>query len=184
MSLRHAILGLLYRRPASGYDLLKTFNESLAHVWPATQSQLYTELGHLTSSGLVVVRSEGPRGRKEYGLTEAGDAELHHWLVDVEPEPPRRNDALLRMFFFDRLDTSEARTYLEKRAVVAGRQQAALIAVSEQTERDGGPLSTYGLITLEFGVRLAEMTREWAEWASEQLPTISRPETRQDEETG
>ncbi len=41
MSLRHALLGLLSEGPASGYDLLKLFDNSLANVWPATQSQLY-----------------------------------------------------------------------------------------------------------------------------------------------
>ncbi|MFD0886645.1 PadR family transcriptional regulator [Streptosporangium algeriense] len=46
MSLRHALLGLLSQGPASGYDLLKTFDISLANVWPATQSQVYAELRH------------------------------------------------------------------------------------------------------------------------------------------
>lgn len=55
MSLRHALLGLLVDRPASGYDLLKLFDTSLAHVWPATQSQLYGELNRLAEAGLVGV---------------------------------------------------------------------------------------------------------------------------------
>lgn len=33
MSLRHAVLGLLAESPASGYDLMKMFNASLANVW-------------------------------------------------------------------------------------------------------------------------------------------------------
>jgi hypothetical protein len=41
MSFRHALLGLIAERLASGYDLLKIFDQSLAFVWPATQSQLY-----------------------------------------------------------------------------------------------------------------------------------------------
>jgi hypothetical protein len=45
VSLRHATLGLLAQHPASGYDLLKKFQESMAHVWPATQSQLYGGAG-------------------------------------------------------------------------------------------------------------------------------------------
>ena len=40
MSLRIAALGLLAQRPGSGYDLLKLFENSMANVWPATQSQL------------------------------------------------------------------------------------------------------------------------------------------------
>ena len=42
-----AALGLLARQPGSGYDLLKTFEKSMANVWPATQSQLYGELNKL-----------------------------------------------------------------------------------------------------------------------------------------
>ena len=55
MSLRHAALGLLSRGPASGYDLLKVFEASMANVWPATQSQLYGELNKLADAGLIEV---------------------------------------------------------------------------------------------------------------------------------
>src|ERR1041384_201144 len=91
MSLRHAVLGLLSDGPASGYDLLKLFDLSLSNVWPATQSQLYAELGKLADSGLVSVSAEGPRGRKEYAITDEGLAELRHWITDVPPVrlPPR-----------------------------------------------------------------------------------------------
>ena len=79
MSLRHAVLGLLADRTASGYDLMKLFDVSLANVWPATQSQLYSELGKLAEAGLIDVSAEGPRGRKEYTITEKGRAELRRW---------------------------------------------------------------------------------------------------------
>lgn len=59
MSLRHALLGLLSERPASGYDLLKRFETSLANVWPATQSQMYTELSKLAAAGLISASAEG-----------------------------------------------------------------------------------------------------------------------------
>ena len=63
MSLRHALLGLLSVEPASGWDLLKRFEQSLAFVWPATQSQLYTELNRMTDAGLVEVGATGARNR-------------------------------------------------------------------------------------------------------------------------
>ena len=44
----------------------------MANVWPATQSQLYGELNKLADAGLIVVSDIGPRGRKEYRITEAG----------------------------------------------------------------------------------------------------------------
>ena len=93
MSLRHAALGLLARGPASGYDLLKVFEASMANVWPATQSQLYGELNKLAETGLIVVTQFGPRGRKEYAITDAGRAELQRWLTrPVDSPVPGRED--------------------------------------------------------------------------------------------
>jgi len=58
MSLRHALLGLLADGPASGYDLMKVFDRSLAFVWPATQSQLYGELNRLADDDRATVRDD------------------------------------------------------------------------------------------------------------------------------
>ena len=74
MSLRIAALGLLAQHPGSGYDLLKRFEQSMANVWPATQSQLYGELNKLSDTGLIEVSAIGPRGRKEYRVTAGGPA--------------------------------------------------------------------------------------------------------------
>lgn len=171
MSLRHATLGLLSEGPASGYDLLRTFEASLSNVWPATQSQLYTELGKLAEAGMVEVAAEGPRGRKEYALTDAGRAELKRWMVDVDPIPVQRNDMLLRVFFLGTLTHDEARRYLEDRAATAQRNHEELAEVRKViSEYEGEPLAVHGRIALEWGLRSSALQREWAEWAITQLP--------------
>ena len=86
-----AALGLLAQQPGSGYDLLKTFEKSMANVWPATQSQLYGELNKLADSGLIEVADIGPRGRKEYRITRAGRAELQRWMMNPQNDPPFRD---------------------------------------------------------------------------------------------
>jgi PadR family transcriptional regulator, regulatory protein AphA len=169
MSLRHAMLGLLSRNPASGYDLLQVFDGSLAHVWPATQSQLYTELGRLTDAGLVTVAAGGPRGRKEYAITADGEAELRHWLLDVPPDPPRRNDALLRVFFLARLTPAEGVGYLRDRSRAAEAAREQLTALREEVAQDSGDLVDNGLLALEFGIRMMETTRDWAAWAADRV---------------
>src|SRR6188508_3579467 len=88
VSLRMAALGLLAREPASGYDLLRTFEQSMANVWPATQSQLYGELNKLAADGLIEVSDVGPRGRKEYQVTDAGRTELIRWVTNPRDDPP------------------------------------------------------------------------------------------------
>jgi DNA-binding PadR family transcriptional regulator len=170
MSLRYAVLGLLAEEPGSGYDLLKTFRDSLANVWPATQSQLYTELGRLTEAGLVEVTAEGARGRKEYDITEAGRAELHHWLVETEPDGFRRNDLLLRVFFLGSLTPREAQDYLLELARIMTERHAELGKLQKHWPYgDEDNIAHYGKLVLEWGVRFTEMQREWSEWAAKEV---------------
>ncbi|MFK4144933.1 PadR family transcriptional regulator [Streptomyces sp. NPDC004065] len=183
MSLRHALLGLLVDRPASGYDLLKLFDTSLAHVWPATQSQMYGELNRLAAAGLVDVSAEGPRGRKEYTLTEAGRAELARWLGSPSPAQPRRSELLLKLFFLDLAGAEEIRALLAERERQATAEHERLSRLRAQLDGEDGRLTVNGRIGLEYGLRLSAMERDWARWAAaqiedrEQVPATTAPET-------
>ncbi|OIV35706.1 PadR family transcriptional regulator [Mangrovactinospora gilvigrisea] len=169
MSLRHALLGLLDTGPASGYDLMRTFNSTLSAVWPATQSQVYTDLNRLAEAGQIRVAAEGPRGRKSYEITAAGREELRHWLLEVAPDGYRRNDVLLRVFLLGAVSPSEAREFLRQRHAISGRHRAALEERDAGTDWDDDPLSVYGRLTLEWGKRFMTMQQEWSAWALEQL---------------
>ncbi|MEV7190603.1 PadR family transcriptional regulator [Streptomyces sp. NPDC093510] len=170
MSLRHALLGLLAERPGSGYDLIKTFQVSLSNVWPATQSQVYTELTQLEKAGLVEVVSEGARGRKEYAPTDEGREVLRHWLLETknEPEDRQRNDVLLRVFLLGTVTPQEAESFMKRRAEVATRMHEDYEKLGE-LEWGAQPLEIYGRIILEWALRFTEMQREWSEWAAEQI---------------
>jgi DNA-binding PadR family transcriptional regulator len=169
MSLRHAHLGLLADQPASGWDLLKRFESSLAFVWPATQSQLYTELGKMTDDGIVEVSSTGARNRKEYSITEDGRAELTRWLVDVTPERNRRNDALLRVFFLWAVDPAAARAYLEREAQAYRSFHDLLVSTRDGIAWDESEFDRYGRLALEHGLRITKANEQWATWAAEQV---------------
>ena len=171
MSLRHALLGLLVDRPASGYDLMKRFDLALARVWPVAQSQLYTELNALADEKLIEVTATGPRGRKVYALTACGLVELRRWLVEGQPRRERRNDELLRVFFLGVLDHEQAVGYLRKLEADAGTNSAELTALDASITWDDDSLSIYGRLAMEFGHRLHAMRRDWARWAIEQLET-------------
>lgn len=169
MGLRHALLGLLAHGPASGYDLLKIFEISLVNVWPATQSQVYSELSRLADAGLVKAAAEGPRGRKEYSITEPGLAELRHWLTEAEPVRARRSEMLLRVFFLGQVRSDQARDYLRQQAEAARSQQEELTALKGVVGQGEDDLSVYGRLALEWGLRFSRMQREWAEWAGDEI---------------
>jgi DNA-binding PadR family transcriptional regulator len=178
MSLRHGLLGLLADGPASGYDLLKIFDRSLAFIWPATQSQLYGELNRLAEDGLIVVSDEGPRRRKEYTITPDGRAELEHWLTDVEPDRVRRNDAMLRVFFLGSLRPEQAKAYLEREAAVNEDLEQLLRDIARDTNWDESAFDRYGRIVLESGIRYAHTQAEWARWAAGEIDGAREPKRR------
>ncbi|GAA5057881.1 PadR family transcriptional regulator [Nocardia callitridis] len=172
MSLRFAVLGLLDDQPSSGYDLLQRFKWTLANVWPATQSQVYTELAKLAEAALITVSDEGPRGRKEYTITAAGRTELQRWLTEIEPKTLVRNEMLIRVFFLGVVSRADAEEYLARVRARTVEDRADLLQLRDNVDWNtkDDDLSTYGRIALEWGLRYNAMNQEWAEWAITQLP--------------
>lgn len=163
MSLRIAALGLLAEKPGSGYDLLKLFEKSLANVWPATQSQLYGELNKLADSGLIEVSAIGPRGRKEYRITDAGRAELRRWITNPQDDPPFRSASLLRVFLLGEIPREQARDHLTELAERADAEVKRLEELRDSIHWGaGGRGPDYGLAALDYGLRMNAMQAEWA----------------------
>jgi PadR family transcriptional regulator AphA len=169
VSLRHAALGLLARAPASGYDLLKVFEVSMANVWPATQSQLYGELNKLADSGLIEVADVGPRGRKEYAITQAGRAELHRWLTSPKDDPNFRSAQLLRVFLLDELPRDQAREFVEAFRIGADEEHKHYEQIRDAYDWTRGDQAFFERAALENGLRFTRMQSEWASWLLDEL---------------
>ena len=164
MSLRIAALGLLAQSPGSGYDLLKRFEQSMANVWPATQSQLYGELNKLADAGLIEVSDIGPRGRKEYRVTPAGRTELLRWITNPADDPPVRRPDVLRVFLLGEVSASHAREYVETFAKHADADLKRYERLRDSVDWDDDCGDFYGRAALEYGIQNASMQVRWAEW--------------------
>jgi DNA-binding PadR family transcriptional regulator len=159
MSLRIAALGLLKSGPGSGYDLIKRSHRHLANIWPATQSQLYGELARLASAGLIEVSTTGPRGRKEYRLTDQGRAELSRWLTTPHKEKPSRSPARLQLFLLGELSSGQAREHLLQ---VTQRHEAECVRLAALRDTDDVDSPLYHRAALDLEIRMATTTTEWA----------------------
>ena len=164
-----AALGLLAQQPGSGYDLLRTFEKSMANVWPATQSQLYGELNRLAGAGLIEVTDIGPRGRKEYRITPAGRAELQRWVMNPEDDPPLRDASLLRVFLLGEIEPDQARRHMVAVAEHADSEVKRLQALSDSIDWTDGDSLFFGRAALEYGLRLGAMEGDWARWVIGEL---------------
>lgn len=164
VSLRIAALGLLAQHPGSGYDLLKRFEQSMANVWPATQSQLYGELNKLADTGLIEVSDIGPRGRKEYRVTDAGRAELVRWINNPQDDPPSRRPDLLRVFLLGDAPAEDARSYIAAFADHATDDLKRYEHVRDSVEWRDDDTDFFGRAALEYGLHFAAMEARWARW--------------------
>ncbi len=119
MSLKYAVLAALLEGEASGYELSKLFDVSLANFWPATPQQLYRELERLAQDGLVearVVQQERRPNKRMFTLTAAGRQQLGTFAVEPTRRPTAiRDELLIKIQAMDGTDPEAPRALVEER---------------------------------------------------------------------
>ena len=188
MPLPHAILGFLDFQALSGYDLKKYFDQSIAHFWSATQSHIYKALEKLEKGGLVesqVFVQEARPNRKQYQITEAGRAELHHWLTSPLPLEQVREAWLIQVFFSHASTNDEIAALLETRIqAIRERLDAyhtdAQAAIDQNVDRVGEERARQlWQITLDRGIEYYKFELAWLEKTLEcarDLPSLTTPD--------
>lgn len=98
MALRNAVMAALLEGEASGYDLAKGFEASVANFWMATSQQIYRELERMESEGLVsarFVQQERRPNKRLFSLTEAGLEVLSGYVTEAPAKPTAIRDELM-----------------------------------------------------------------------------------------
>jgi DNA-binding PadR family transcriptional regulator len=129
VALRHAVLAALLEGEASGYELSKRFDVSVANFWSATPQQLYRELERLEGEGLIggrVVEQRRRPNKRVFTLTNAGREELYAFTTQPARPMAMRDELLVKL-----------------QAVDAGDPGAVMAALSERIEQSRGKLSLY-----------------------------------------
>ena len=118
MALRNALMAALLEGEASGYDLAKVFDASVANFWLATPQQLYRELDRMETAGLVrarVVHQQRRPDKRLFSLTDAGRRALREFTA----EPPRpgviRDELMVQVQAVDVGDGAAVRAAIEER---------------------------------------------------------------------
>lgn len=177
MSLEHAILGFVNENPRSGYDLKKAFDSSVAHFWPASQSQIYRTLERLTKSGLVeveVIQQDGVPNRKVYHITETGLLELKEWLATPLPLADWREAFFIQVFWADAIRKDELVRLLETRAEKhqerLDKYNRALVRFEEKPPAGSWDKVLQPLI-VEAGI---EQEKAWLIWCERALERVQK----------
>lgn len=180
MALRNAVMAALLEGEASGYDLAKGFDASVANFWTATPQQLYRELERMEGEGLIearVVEQERRPAKRLFTLTAAGREAVRTYTARPPSRPTAIRDELLvkvqsadagdagavRAAVAERIDwaTTKLARYERLRAkLLDGRSEEQYLATAERV----GPY-----LTLLRGIAFEQENIRWGELAARVL---------------
>ena len=173
MALRNAILATLLEGEASGYDLSKGFDASVANFWMATPQQLYRELEVMQSKGLIaarVVEQERKPNKRLYSLTEAGLAALREFTGRPAKPTAIRDELLVKVQSVDTGDGEAVRTAIAERLELSraklaryDRLRARLLAGRTEDEYFDEAERVGPYLTLMRGRAFEKENIRWAE---------------------
>lgn len=173
MSLPHIILGMLRKKPKSGYDLKKELETTIHYFWEADISRIYRSLNDMQGKGWVefetVIQEDSPN-KKVYSLTKIGRTELQKWLAEPGKTSGTNKPFLAQLHFSDaipiedQLQVMEARLASLKEEIVELERRAANLNMPVPLPEDA---LRRGLIremfSLEYGIRTYRFEIEWTE---------------------
>ncbi|MBU7597984.1 PadR family transcriptional regulator [Streptomyces sp. P38-E01] len=191
MALRNAVLAALLDGEASGYELAKGFDASIANFWMATPQQLYRELARMESEGLLsarVVRQERRPDKRLFRLTDAGRAALREFAA-APPKPGTvRDELMIKVAMLDDAEPGAVRVHIEERAQWARakleryeRLRGRLLDGRTEAEhfREGERVGPY--LALLRGIAFEQDNLRWCELALTVLDAREAPGGRDDE---
>jgi DNA-binding PadR family transcriptional regulator len=156
MDVKTILLGSLFDKSLSGYDLKKLFSLSFAFFSGLSYGSIYPALKKLEQAGLITMKleiQENAPNRKVYTITEAGKQTFLESLKSPFGIESYKNALLMRMFFFEHLSQQErltaAQDYLDQVKSVASQLEGVKPEVEANADR-------YQYLCFEFGLRFSK----------------------------
>ena len=170
--LNYALLGLLNRDAATGYDLMQVFRTTPLGGYSASPGAIYPALKKLRGRGLVDVAGEGTSGRgSALAITAEGRRNLVSWVTSPpQAKPGGVFDIGAQMLKF---------TFAGD--VLSATQQQEFLTTFESALRDAvsglrasladlaGELRLHDRLAVEAGLKSYEVHLEWCRHARSSL---------------
>ncbi|HEY1853287.1 MAG TPA: PadR family transcriptional regulator [Solirubrobacterales bacterium] len=174
MALRHAVLATLLDADASGYELAKRFDTSVANFWHAKPQQIYAELRRLEERGLVrgrTVRQRARPDKRTFRISKAGREELRGFVAAPTRPGLLKEDLAVKVYAASAVDPAALIEALERGAEQAaaklGRYERQADALADPDGADLGPS-----LTLARGIAYERENVAWCAFAAERLQRL------------
>lgn len=123
-AMRNVVLAVLSDGPKTAHGVLTELEGQIGDFWELRDGAIRLLLQTAEKSGLVSTHVDD-RGRREFSLTEAGQAVVVEWRTDtVADMRPHRDELILRLLHGGR--APELAAYIEDRLHLNARQVAEI----------------------------------------------------------
>ncbi len=173
MSVKHALLALLYQRPMHGYELGKQLNAAVNAEWDVKPGQIASTLVRLKDANLVdyeVEETTDAPDRKVYFITPEGQQELQDWYLTPEVREYKLGDT-----FYIKLVLSLIGGPVSPEQVLMAQRRELYQQLHEITEmRRKIDLKTQLplMLLLESAIMHLEADLRWIEMSEARLPDL------------
>ncbi len=183
MALAHTILALLAKKPGSGYDISKHFDEELSCYWKATQQQVYRELSKLEKQGWAsyeTVPQAGKPDKKLYHITDSGWQELTRWYAEPTEPTPIREDLLVKVLIGHKMPQQLLTQELHHRQQIHSQRLANYreMEATHFSDIENNVSMQFMYLTLKRGIAYET---SWLTWCDEVLAVLAEsPQAKTD----
>lgn len=165
---RYAILGMLFDKPRSGYEIRESMKISTAHFWQESDASIYPMLKKLESEKKVTAAHilRGKRASKMYKITSAGKHEFLDWMSMPAQIGTWRDELLLKLFFGATINKEEVLKHLEMHQNKLQEFKRRLEYVEKNilsTVQDKHPHKFFWVMTLNQGKAYVNAQLQWVQ---------------------
>lgn len=168
-TLDFAILGLLIRKPQSGYAIRKAFETTALGNYSSSPGSIYPAIHKLKKLGFIRQASAESEDNRLLDITEEGKKALKDWLTQPisEDEIAKGSHILILKFAsMDLVDTADQLAFLHSFIQHTENYLKHLKAYHQQAS---GKMPLHGRLAFEYGISSFEAQLTWAKTALKQL---------------
>jgi PadR family transcriptional regulator AphA len=176
IGLRYVILGLLARRPMTGYDIKLRLKSLDWLVGSPSSGSLYPVLRALLAEGLVdveVIPGVDKPPRKIYSLSRSGREALQAWTNEPVVSDASLKGFVMRLLLAASLPPARLIEHLQHRRKQVMANQRALEQAAGERQEGCEPGSW---LALDYGLALAAAELDWLETMLDRLSGSPLPE--------
>ncbi len=173
----YVILGIISKRPMSGYDVKQLINKISNFYWSENNAQIYPILKKLEAENLVtstIDEKSGARNRRIYSITKAGLIVLKEWLSKPAPEANYREEILIKLSLGQHLSNAVNLKHIQNykdQLIVKQKQLVEAINHIESKHQSQADYK-YLRMTYNYSKLIIEARIEWCKQTLKELKNL------------